>query len=76
MRFSYTDGTIVDIPDQCAHCQLDTAGNHQSWCPLYWSDYTEIVPNVAVTFLPSRESFNQTLKRIITKHRGTLDRLS
>lgn len=26
---------VDEHADQCAHCQLDTAGNHESHCPLY-----------------------------------------
>lgn len=48
MRYSTTDGRVWDVPDMCAHCQMDTGGNHQSWCPLYRSNYTVIVPEIKV----------------------------
>lgn len=76
MRMNYTDGTIVDIPDMCAHCQMNTGGNHQAHCPLSWSYNPEIVINTKVTIQPQWETFNQTLKRIIKKHREMLDALS
>jgi len=76
MRFSYTDGVMVDVPDMCAHCQMDTGGNHQSHCPLYGSYNPVFMPNIKVTIQTPRETFNHTLKRIIKKHRKTLDALS
>ncbi len=43
MRFSHTDGTVVDIPDTCPYCEIDTGMNHSMDCPCYpgfewWSD--------------------------------------
>lgn len=45
MRFSYTDGTTIDIPDMCAYCNMDTGGNHEPHCPFFddelWKIKTE-----------------------------------
>ena len=30
-----TAGNPIIFYDQCAFCELDTGGNHKSWCPLY-----------------------------------------
>lgn len=35
MKISTTDGKEYAIIDMCACCRLDSAGNHESNCPLY-----------------------------------------
>ena len=76
MRYSTTDGRVWDVADQCAHCQMDTGGNHQSWCPLSQVGHYEPITNVEITIHPQRETFKETVKRIIRKHRDTLDALA
>lgn len=77
MRYSTTDGRVWDVPDMCAHCQMDTGGNHQSHCPLSRSHSPEIVTDTKVTITHQpEETLNEILKRLIRKHRATLDALS
>ncbi len=35
MEFTTTDGKRYIAADQCACCRMDTAGNHESNCPMY-----------------------------------------
>ena len=78
MRFSTTDGRVWDTPDMCGYCQLDTAGNHQSHCPLsqlVWFNSTQSDTEPSITRFPE-ESFRQILKRVMREHKETLDKLS
>jgi len=34
MKTSTTNGKEIIIPDMCAHCNLDSGGNHESHCPF------------------------------------------
>lgn len=43
MRFTTTDGRVYDVPDMCAHCQMDTGGNHEPHCPLYIPSNVEFI---------------------------------
>ena len=36
MHFSTSDGKECDVPDMCGFCDMDTGGNHQPNCPLYF----------------------------------------
>ena len=36
-----TGGNPIIFYNQCAHCNLDTGGRHQSWCPLYQQQMAE-----------------------------------
>ncbi len=35
MEFTMTDGKKYTAADQCSFCRIDTAGNHESNCPMY-----------------------------------------
>ena len=35
MHYSFSDGTVLDVPDMCGYCQMTTGGAHQPNCPLY-----------------------------------------
>ena len=35
MHYSFSDGTVLDVPDMCGYCEISTSGSHQSHCPLY-----------------------------------------
>ena len=78
MRFNTTDGKVWDTPDMCGYCQLDTAGNHQSYCPLSqptWFNFIQSDTELGTTRFPE-ESFKQILKRMMKEHKETLDKLS
>lgn len=38
MEFSTTDGKRTLIPDMCAYCALNTAGQHETKCPSFATD--------------------------------------
>jgi len=35
MYFSFSDGREIFKTDMCAHCQLNTGGEHEKNCPLF-----------------------------------------
>jgi len=45
MYFSFSDGREIIKADMCSHCQLNTAGQHESNCPLAFVK-TEIAPEI------------------------------
>lgn len=52
MKLTTTDGKKTITPDQCSHCQMDTAGNHEPKCPCYVNSHIvqEIDDHTFITF--------------------------
>lgn len=46
-----TAGNPIIFYDMCAFCDIDTGGNHQSWCPCYQAP---IIPKTSYSIFVER----------------------
>jgi len=68
MHFSTSDGKQWDVPEMCAHCQLNTGGEHEKDCPLFNPIVTrgnifgrvnihyEVLPDLSINFKKGNET--------------------
>jgi len=54
MTLTTTDGKVHDFVDACSHCQLSTAGEHESNCPCYQPSKIEVALQIINTICYGR----------------------
>ena len=55
MRYSLTDGSVIDIPEMCSCCNMTTGGQHESHCPL--SDVREAKDTEQEYLIKGKDAF-------------------
>lgn len=51
LTYTTTDGRVIDVPDICGHCQLDTGGNHEPHCPFYTPWNTRVISDMEINIV-------------------------